>query len=81
MQNEELDKKGYWFDELNSLRINAKRKNELNDRKEMKDLVENARRFIMLLQQSAFYVRGPVSRAIIHYYYLVRSGVLAKKRC
>jgi hypothetical protein len=38
----ELDE-GYWFNKLNSLGIDPKRKNELNDRKEMKDLVENVK--------------------------------------
>jgi hypothetical protein len=54
MQGEELDKEGYWFNELNSLGINPKNKNELNDRKEMKDLVENVKQVMLQEYRNAY---------------------------
>jgi hypothetical protein len=51
---EDLDKEGYWFNELDSLGIHAKRKNELNDRKEMKDLVENVKQVMLQEYRSAY---------------------------
>jgi hypothetical protein len=51
---EDLDKEGYWFNELDSLGIHAKRKNELNVRKEMKDLVENVKQVMLQEYRSAY---------------------------
>lgn len=53
MQGNELDKEGYWFTELDSLGIHAKRKNELND-KEMRDLVENVKQVMLQEYRSAY---------------------------
>ena len=54
MSSEELYKKGYWFSELDSLGIHAKQTNELNDRKEMKDLVENVKQVMLQEYRSAY---------------------------
>jgi hypothetical protein len=54
MQDNELDKEGYWFTELDSLGIHAKRKNELNDKKEMRDLVENVKQVMLQEYRSAY---------------------------
>lgn len=54
MQRKELDKEGYWFSELDSLGIHAKKTNELNDRKEMKDLVENVKQIMLQEYRSAY---------------------------
>lgn len=54
MQGKELDKEGYWFNELDSLGIQAKRTNELNDRKEMKDLVENVKQVMLREYRRAY---------------------------
>lgn len=54
MQGDELDKEGYWSNELDSLGINVKRKNELNDRKEMKDLVENVKQVMLQEYRNAY---------------------------
>jgi hypothetical protein len=50
----ELDTEGYWSNELNSLGIQAKRKNELNDSKEMKDLVENVKQVLLQEYRTAY---------------------------
>lgn len=47
MQCEEPDKEGYRSSELDSLGMPGKRMNELNDRKKMRDLVENAKQTIL----------------------------------
>jgi hypothetical protein len=54
MQGEEPDKEGYWFNELDSLGIHAKKRNELNDRKEVKDLVENVKQTMLQEYRSAY---------------------------
>ena len=54
MRDKELDKEGYWFNELDSLGIHPKRKNELNDRKEIKDLVENVKQVMFQEYRSAY---------------------------
>ena len=54
MSRKELDTKEYWFSELDSLGIRAKRTNELNDRKEMKDLVENVKQTLLQEYRSAY---------------------------
>jgi hypothetical protein len=54
MQGDELDKEGYWSNELNSLGIKVKKKNELNDRKEMRDLVENVKQVLFQEYRSAY---------------------------
>ena len=46
MQGTEPDRKGYCFNEMGSLGIPARRTNELNDRKEMRDLVENVKQLM-----------------------------------
>lgn len=50
----ELDNEGYWSNELDSLGIQAKRKNELNDSKEMKDLVENVKQVLLQEYRTAY---------------------------
>ncbi len=45
---------GYWFNELDSLGIHPKRKNELNDSKEMEDLVENMKQAMLQEYRSAY---------------------------
>ncbi|HXG07543.1 MAG TPA: hypothetical protein VNI77_09495 [Nitrososphaera sp.] len=45
---------GYWFNELDSLGIHPKRKNELNDSKEMQDLVENMKQTMLQEYRSAY---------------------------
>jgi hypothetical protein len=54
MQEKELDKEGYWFNELDSLGIHAKRKNEPNDKEEMKDFVENVKQVMLQEYRSAY---------------------------
>lgn len=54
MRGKEVDKEGYWFNELDSLGIHSKRKNELNDRKEVKDLVENVKQVMLQEYRSAY---------------------------
>ena len=41
MRNEHEDKKDYWHNELESLGIDPKRKNELNDKEELAILADN----------------------------------------
>lgn len=48
------DDYGYWFNELDSLGIHPKRKNELNDSKEMEDLVENVKQTMLQEYRSAY---------------------------
>ncbi|MEW6605688.1 MAG: hypothetical protein AB1351_13510 [Thermoproteota archaeon] len=45
---------GYWFNELDSLGIHPKKKNELNDKKEMEDLVENVKQTMLQEYRSAY---------------------------
>lgn len=40
---EHTDKQGYWNGELRSLGIDPKKKNDLNDNKELKDLTDNVK--------------------------------------
>jgi hypothetical protein len=54
MQDGELDKEGYWFNELDSLGIHAKRKSEQVDKQEMKDLVENIKQVMLQEYRSAY---------------------------
>jgi hypothetical protein len=53
MHSKEQDE-GYWFSELDSLGIHAKRKNDLNDRKEIEDLVENVKQTMLQEYRSAY---------------------------
>lgn len=53
MKRERQDRE-YWFSELDSLGIRPKRTNELNDRKEMKDLVENVKQNMYQEYKSAY---------------------------
>jgi hypothetical protein len=50
----ELDDEGYWSNELDSLGIQPKRKNELNDSKEMRDLVENVKQVLLHEYHTAY---------------------------
>ncbi len=54
MQSRELDNEGYWSSELKSLGIYPKRKNELNDSKEMRDLVENVKQVLLQEYRTAY---------------------------
>ncbi|MEP0826101.1 MAG: hypothetical protein HRF40_11505 [Nitrososphaera sp.] len=45
---------GYWFSELDSLGIHPKRKNELNDSREIEDLVENMKQTMLQEYRSAY---------------------------
>ena len=54
MLREEPDKDGYWFSELDSLGIHAKRPNELNEGEEVKDLVENLKQTLLQEYRSAY---------------------------
>ena len=54
MGNKEPEDRGYWFSELDSLGIRPKRTNELNDKKEMKDLVENIKGVMYQEYRSAY---------------------------
>lgn len=54
MQRGEPDSEEYWFSELDSLGIHAKRKNELNDSKEVRDLVENVKQTMLQDYRSAY---------------------------
>jgi hypothetical protein len=40
-KKEHPEKCGWWISELNSLGIKSKRRNDMNDRKELTDLTEN----------------------------------------
>ncbi len=53
MYSKEQDE-GYWFSELDSLGIHTKRKNDLNDRKEIEDLVENVKQTMLQEYRSAY---------------------------
>jgi hypothetical protein len=53
MQSEEQDSEEYWFNELDSLGIHAKRRKEL-DRKEVRDLVENVKQVMLQEYRSAY---------------------------
>jgi hypothetical protein len=50
----EREGEAYWFSELDSLGIRPKRKNELNDNKEMNDLVENVKQNMYQEYKSAY---------------------------
>jgi hypothetical protein len=54
MQRKEPDNEEYWFNELDSLGIHAKKTNELNDKKEMRDLVENVKQVMLQEYRSAY---------------------------
>jgi hypothetical protein len=41
MTKEQRNNKGYWLNELDSLGIEPKRENELNDERELADLADN----------------------------------------
>ncbi|HEX7034048.1 MAG TPA: hypothetical protein VF172_13700 [Nitrososphaera sp.] len=51
---EDVGDYGYWFNELDSLGIHPKRKNELNDSKEIEDLVENMKQTMLQEYRSAY---------------------------
>lgn len=53
MQRGEPDDEEYWFNELDSLGIHAKKRNEL-DKKEVKDLVENVKQTMLQEYRSAY---------------------------
>jgi hypothetical protein len=50
----ELNNEGYWSNELDSLGIQAKRKNERSDSKEMKDLVESVKQILLQKYRAAY---------------------------
>jgi hypothetical protein len=54
MLREEPDNDGYWFSELDSLGIHAKRPNELNKGEEVEDLVENVKQVMLQEYRSAY---------------------------
>jgi hypothetical protein len=54
MRRKEPDEEEHWFSELDSLGIHAKRRNKLNDKKEMKDLVENIKQTMLQDYHSAY---------------------------
>ena len=54
MGSDKLEDKEYWFSELDSLGICTKRTNELNDSKELHDLVENVKQTMYQDYRSAY---------------------------
>jgi hypothetical protein len=55
MKSDKRDnEKEYWFSELDSLGIHAKKTNDLNDSKEMSDLVENVKRTMFQEYKTAY---------------------------
>jgi hypothetical protein len=54
MQGKELGKEGYWSNELDSLGIRTKRKNDLKNWKEMKCLVGNVKQVMLQEYRSAY---------------------------
>lgn len=54
MRRRELDNEEHWFTELDSLGIHVKRKKELNDNKELRDLVENIKLTMLQDYRSAY---------------------------
>ena len=54
MYRREPDKDSYWFNELDSLGIHAKRTNDLNHGEEVKDLVENVKQTLFQEYRSAY---------------------------
>lgn len=49
-----LDNEGYWFNELDSLGIHAKREKVQNDKEEMKNLVENIKQVMLQEYRNAY---------------------------
>jgi hypothetical protein len=54
MAEERKDKNGYWQNELQSLGIEPKRKNELNDKEELAGLADNIKQVYYQDYKSAY---------------------------
>jgi hypothetical protein len=54
MKKEREDKKDYWQNELNSLGIEPKRNNELNDKEELQALADNIKQVFYQEYKTAY---------------------------
>jgi CRISPR/Cas system endoribonuclease Cas6 (RAMP superfamily) len=54
MTKEQRNRKGYWDNELESLGIEPKRENELNDKEELEDLTENIKQTLYQDYKTAY---------------------------
>ena len=54
MAKERKDKQGYWYNELNSLGIEPKRYNNLNDNNELADLADSIKQVYYQDYKSAY---------------------------
>lgn len=51
---QEMEKVDYWLNELRSLGVDAKKKNDLNDGKELHDLTENIKETLYQEYKAAY---------------------------
>lgn len=59
MTKEQTSRKGYWDNELDSLGIEPKRENELNDKEELAALADNIKQVYYQDYKTAYSEKGP----------------------